>query len=263
MLGGVAVYVSMTIEDGVATVTLDNPPANALSRALMDELDHVVTKLDREEDVRAVVITGAGKMFAAGADVKEISMIDSAQSGEQLAARGQSVLNRIEGMEKVVIAAVNGLFCLGGGLELAMACHLRIAGDRVRLGLPEITLGIMPGFGGTQRLPRLVGVSKALELILTGDRIKAPEACELGLVNQVVPDSEVLKRALAVAKKIGAMGQKAVRASLKSVLEGQTHSPAEGFEQESRLFGSLCETADMKEGLNAFLEKRPAKFRNS
>jgi enoyl-CoA hydratase/carnithine racemase len=257
------VYVSMTIEDGVATVTLNNPPANALSRALMDELDHVVTELDRKEDVRAVVITGAGKMFAAGADVKEISMIDSAQSGAQLAARGQSVLNRIERMKKVVVAAVNGLFCLGGGLELAMACHLRIAGDRVRLGLPEITLGIMPGFGGTQRLPRLVGVSKALELILTGDRIKAPEACDLGLVNQVVPDSEVLKRARAVAKKIGGMGQKAVRASLKSVMEGQARSPAEGLEQESRLFGSLCETADMKEGLSAFLEKRPAKFRNS
>jgi enoyl-CoA hydratase/carnithine racemase len=257
------VYVSLTIEDGVAIVTLNNPPANALSRALMEELDHVVTDLDRKEDVLAVVITGAGKMFGAGADVREISMIDSIQSGERLATQGQSVLNRIEHMGKVVVAAVNGLFCLGGGLELAMACHLRIAGDRVRFGLPEVTLGIMPGFGGTQRLPRLVGVSKALELILTGDRIKAPEACELGLVNQVVPDSEVLKRARAVAKKIAGMGQRAVRASLKSVMEGRTRPPAEGFELESRLFGSLCETADMKEGLNAFLEKRPAKFRNS
>lgn len=256
-------YVNLTIEDGVAIATLNNPPANALSRVLMDELDHVMRELDRKEDVRAVVITGAGKMFAAGADIKEISRIDSGPSGEQLAARGQTVLNRIERMGKIVIAAVNGLFCLGGGLELAMACHLRIAGDRVRLGFPEITLGIMPGFGGTQRLPRLVGTAKALELILTGDRIKAKEACELGLVNQVSPDSEVLKRARAVAKKIAGMGQVAVRASLKAVLEGRTRPLAEGLELESGLFGALCETSDMKEGLNAFLEKRPARFRNS
>ena len=256
-------YVTYTVEDAVATVMLDNPPANALSRAVLDELDRLIAELDQSREVRAVVITGAGKMFAAGADIKEIAKIESGKTGELLSARGQAVMNRIERMNKVVIAAVNGLFCLGGGLELAMACHLRIAGDRVRLGLPEITLGIMPGFGGTQRLPRLVGVAKALELILTGDRIKAREAAELGLVNQVVPDSDVLKRARAVAKRIAGMGQAAVRASLTAVLEGHARPLTGGLDLESSLFGTLCETADMKEGLSAFLEKRPAKFQNS
>jgi enoyl-CoA hydratase/carnithine racemase len=248
------------IEDGVATVTLDNPPANALSNALLEELDQAFEALGRKAEAKAVVITGAGKIFAAGADIKEIAEIDSENRGRQLTARGQAILNRIERMNKPVLAALNGLFCLGGGLELAMACHLRIAGDRVRLGLPEITLGIMPGFGGTQRLPRLVGTAKALELILTGDRIKADEALEIGLVNEVVPDSEVLNRTRAVAKKIAGMGQAAVRAALMAVVEGQRQPLDSGLELESKLFASLCETADMKEGVKAFLEKRPARF---
>ncbi len=255
-------YVICSVDDGVATVMLDHPPANALSRAVLDELDRIIADLDQNREVRAVVITGAGKMFAAGADIREIAEIESGKTGERLSARGQAVMNRIERMNKVVIAAVNGLFCLGGGLELAMACHLRIAGDRVRLGLPEITLGIMPGFGGTQRLPRLVGGAKALELILTGDRIKAREALEIGLVNEVVPDSEVSKRARLLAKKIGGMGQAAVQAALTAVVEGLTRPLTGGLELESKLFGTLCETADMKEGLNAFLEKRPAKFKH-
>ncbi len=255
-------YVVYTIDEGVATVMLDNPPANALSRVVLNELDRIIAELDQNEEVGAVVITGTGRMFAAGADIQEIAEIESGKMGEILSARGQAVMNRIERMGKVAVAAVNGLFCLGGGLELAMACHLRIAGDRVRLGLPEITLGIMPGFGGTQRLPRLVGTAKGLEMILTGDRIKAEEALEIGLVNQVVPDSEVLKHARALAKKIAGMGQVAVRAVLTAVMEGQNRSLTSGLELESRLFGSLCETADMKEGLNAFLEKRSAKFRN-
>ncbi|MBI3609091.1 MAG: enoyl-CoA hydratase [Nitrospirae bacterium] len=252
-----------TVEDRVATVTLDNPPANALSRVVLDELDRTLAELDRKSEIKAVVITGAGRMFAAGADIKEIAEIESGKTGKLLAARGQAVMNRIERMSKIVIAAVNGLFCLGGGLEMAMACHLRVAGDRVRFGLPEITLGIMPGFGGTQRLPRLVGRAKALELILTGDRIKAGEARDLGLVNEVVPDAEVLKRARAVAKKIAGMGQAAVRAILRAMEEGQDRSLNEGLKRESKLFGALCETADMKEGLAAFLEKRPPKFRDA
>jgi len=253
-------FIRYEIEDGVATVTLDNPPANALSTALLEELDQVIEELGQKAEAKAVVITGAGKMFAAGADIKEIADIDSGKRGRQVTARGQAIMNRIEGMHKPVVAALNGLFCLGGGLELALACHLRIAGDRVRLGLPEITLGIMPGFGGTQRLPRLVGTARALELILTGDRIKAEVGRGVGLVNEVVPDSEVLSRARAVAKKIAGMGQVAVRAALTAVIEGQTQPMASGLELESKLFGSLCETADMKEGLKAFLEKRPARF---
>jgi len=253
--------VTFSIDSGVAVVTIDHPPANALSRAVLEELDRIIAELDQNEAVGAVVITGAGRMFAAGADIKEIAEIDSGKSGEVLAARGQAVMNRIEGMGKVAIAAINGLFCLGGGLELAMACHIRIAGDRVRLGLPEITLGIMPGFGGTQRLPRLVGQAKALEMILTGDRIKAAEGLEIGLVNQVAPDSDVLSQARALGLKISGMGQAAVRAAMRAVLEGP-RTPRGGFELESKLFGTLCETADMREGLSAFMERRPAKFRN-
>lgn len=175
-------------------------------------------------------------------------------------------------MSKPVIAAINGLFCLGGGLELAMACHIRIAGERVRLGQPEIDLGIIPGFGGTQRLPRLVGMGKALELILTGDRMTAQEAKAIGLVDQVVPDAEVLKTARGLARKIASKGQVAVRAALRALLDGQHRSASssasgglgggweEGLALEAKLFGSLCETADMKEGLRAFMEKRQPKF---
>ncbi|HET6466131.1 MAG TPA: enoyl-CoA hydratase-related protein [Nitrospiria bacterium] len=255
--------IACQIEDDVATVTLDNPPANALSSALLDELNRVIDEMGRNAEAKAIVITGAGKVFAAGADIKEIADIESGKRGRQLSARGQAIMDRIERMNKLMIAAVNGLFCLGGGLELAMACHLRIAGDRVRLGLPEITLGIIPGFGGTQRLPRLVGTAKALELILTGDRVKAEEGRRMGLVNEVVPDAEVLSRARAVAKKVAGMGQLAVRAALKAVLDGRTQSLESGLELEAKLFGSLCETADMKEGLHAFLQKRPARFRDA
>jgi len=255
-------FIRTSVEDGVGTVVLDHPPANALSRAVLEELEQTLSDLNGTQGIGAIIITGAGKMFAAGADIREISNIDSCRSGKELATRGQAVLSRIESMDKVVIAAINGLFCLGGGLELAMACHLRIADDRVRLGLPEVTLGIIPGFGGTQRLPRLVGVAKALELILTGERIRAMEALEIGLVNQVVPNSEVLPRARRMAKRIAGMGQMAVRAALKAVMDESSRRLAEGLRLETNLFGELCETEDMKEGLKAFLEKRPATFRN-
>ncbi len=246
--------------EAVATVTLDNPPANALSRAVLDRLERTVDELNGNASVKAIVITGAGRLFSAGADVKEIARIRARSEGEELTRRGQSVYNKIEGMGKVVIAAVNGLFCLGGGLELAMACHIRIAGDRVRLGLPEITLGVIPGFGGTQRLPRLVGPAKALELILTGDRITAQEAHQIGLVNQVVPQAEVLDRARKLAGRIGSMGQVAVRAVLSAARMSREGDFEQGLGFESTLFGKLCETADMREGLSAFLEKRPPRF---
>ena len=255
--------IGVVLEEGVATVTLTNPPANALSGYVLGHLDRVISKLDEQTRVKTVVITGAGKMFTAGADIHEISKIRSREAGEQLSVRGQAVMNRIEGMKKAVIAAINGLFCLGGGLELALACHIRIAGDRVRLGLPEVSLGVMPGFGGTQRLTHIVGPAKAIELILSGNRITAKEAREMGLVNQVVPDSEVLKRAHALARKIASMGQVSVRAAMSAV-EAARHRTLElGLELETRLFGSLFETDDKREGLSAFLEKRSPKFKDS
>ena len=254
--------VTSKVERGVGIVTLNHPPANALSRGLLTDLERAMANMARNKEVKAIVITGAGKMFAAGADIREIVEIESHEAGERLTARGQAVFNKIERMSKVVIAAVNGLFCLGGGLELAMACHLRIAGDRSRLGLPEITLGIMPGFGGTQRLPRLVGTAKALELILTGGRIRAKEALAIGLVNQVVPEADLMKRVLLMARRIAGMGRVAVCAAMTAIQEGREQTLDEGLSLESKLFGTLCETKDMREGLKAFLEKRSPRFKD-
>ncbi|MGH7252901.1 MAG: enoyl-CoA hydratase-related protein, partial [Nitrospiraceae bacterium] len=173
--------------DSVTTLTLNHPPANTLTPELLVELEGAFAALSRDETVKAVVLTGAGRFFVAGAEIRVLAGIASSKEGMEMALRGQAILSRIEAFEKPVIAAINGA-CLGGGLELALCCHIRIAGESARLGLPEITLGIMPGFGGTQRLPRILGRSKATELILTGDLVSAQEAKALGLVSQVVPD---------------------------------------------------------------------------
>ena len=255
-------FISTTIEDRVATVVLNHPPANALSSAVMAEIDDTFVELASVEAVKAIVFTGAGSLFISGADIKEVAGITNAAMGKMMTAQGQRVLDRIEQMEKPVIAAINGLFCLGGGLELAMACHIRVAGERVRLGQPEIDLGIIPGFGGTQRLPRLVGQAKAIELILTGEKVTAVEAKAIGLVNKVVPDAEVVKHAQGLAKKIAGKSAVAVRAALRAIREGAGKPLAEGQAIESALFGQVCESADKKEGLIAFLEKRQPKFQD-
>ena len=178
-----------------------------------------------------------------------------------MALRGQAILSRIEAFEKPVIAAINGA-CLGGGLELALCCHIRIAAESARLGLPEITLGIMPGFGGTQRLPRILGRSKATELILTGDLISAQEAKALGLVSQVVPDADLLRQVQGLARRIASKGQVAVRTALRAIHQGEATGLSEGLALEARLFGGLCESEDKKEGLTAFLEKRQPRFKD-
>jgi enoyl-CoA hydratase len=254
--------VNDVVEDNVATVTINNPPMNALTGAVMAELESVVDRIAKDPEIKTVVITGTGNMFVAGADIREIAGISSGKAGAEITAKGQAILNKIEQLQKPVIAAINGLFCLGGGLELALACHIRFAGDRARLGLPEIDLGIMPGFGGTQRLPRIVGPSKAAELILTGDKITAQEAKEIGLVNKVVPDAEVVKQAQGLAKKIASKGQVAVRSVMKALGVAVSMPLAEGLKKESELFGVLCETADMKEGVSAFFQKRQPKWQN-
>ncbi len=253
-------YVTSATEDGVATVVFNNPPANALSSPVMTEIDEVFHDLAADNAVKAIVFTGAGSFFISGADLKEVAAIADAVKGRELTARGQRIFDFIESLDKPVIAAINGLFCLGGGLELAMACHMRVAGERVRLGQPEIDLGIIPGFGGTQRLPRLVGPAKAIELILTGDKIAGPEAKAIGLVNKVVPDGEVVKQAQGLAKRIAGKSAVAVKAALRAIREGQRRPMAEGQALESELFGNVCESADKREGVSAFLEKRQPKF---
>ncbi|MBI3598611.1 MAG: enoyl-CoA hydratase/isomerase family protein [Nitrospirae bacterium] len=252
-------YITDQIDGNVATITINNPPRNIITLPLMDELEATIDALSENLAIKAVVLTGDGSVFIAGADVREILAIPNAREGEKLSKRGHAMFNKIEWMRKPVVAAING-FCLGGGLELALACHIRIAGDRARLGLPEIGLGIMPGFGGTQRLPRLVGMAKAMELILTGDMVSAEEAKAIGLVNRVVPETEVLKEAQGLAKKIAAKGRMAIAAAMKAISEESGQNLSAGLSLEAEIFGTLCETADMKEGLSAFVEKRQPKF---
>lgn len=254
--------IKTALTDGVLVLTIDHPPVNALSAQALRELDEVLAQAQRNPAVKVVVVTGSGTFaFVAGADVNEIAAIASPAEGERLAAAGQAVITKFEQLGKPTIAAVNGL-CLGGGNELIMACHLRIASERARFGQPEINLGIIPGFGGTQRLPRLVGVPKAIELTLTGDLISAQEALQIGLVNKVVPPEDVLKYATDLAKKIAGKGQIAVRLALQATRLALTLPLEEGLAREAVLFGEICKTEDMREGLTAFLQKRQPAFKD-
>lgn len=250
-----------TVAHHVATLTLHHPPANALTPALLDELETTFESLATDPLVKVVIVTGTGRFFIAGADIRVIAAISSSQEGRDMALRGQAIFNTIEAFEKPVIAAINGL-CLGGGLELAMCCPLRLAAEGARLGQPEITLGIIPGFGGTQRLARLIGRSKATELILTGDLLSAQEAKILGLVSQVVPPEDLLRQAQGLALKIASTGQVAVRAALRAIRHGVESELREGLALEARLFGELCESEDKQEGVAAFLAKRQPHFKD-
>lgn len=244
----------------VLVVTIHRPQQlNALNAETMGELDSVFGELDSDETVRGVILTGGGeKAFVAGADIKELAG-ETPTSGRQTSARGQAVLRRIETSVKPVVAAING-FALGGGLELALACHLRIAAEGATMGLPEVKLGVIPGYGGTQRLARLVGKGRALELILTGGRIDAGEAHRIGLVNRVVPPQRLLPEAEALLREILANGPLATEYALMAVERGLEGTLDEGLMLESSLFGLLCATEDMREGMKAFIEKRPPRF---
>jgi enoyl-CoA hydratase/carnithine racemase len=254
-------FINCKIEEHIAVVTLNNPPANALGTPVMKEIDQIFSECLNDLNVKVVVFTGGGPAFISGADIREIGTLSNAQKGEEVTRLGQGILNRIERMTKPVIAAING-FCLGGGLELAMACHIRIASERARFGQPEINLGIIPGFGGTQRLVRIVGKATAIELILTGDMINAAEAKAISLVNKVVPEAELLKQSVGLAKKMAQKGQIAIQKALEAIHAADDSSLEEGLKLESKNFGLLCETADMKEGIRAFVEKRQPKFQD-
>ncbi|HLB46418.1 MAG TPA: enoyl-CoA hydratase [Anaerolineales bacterium] len=255
-------FVKTTVEDRVAILTIDHPPVNALSAATMAELSDAVDELVANPEVKAVVITGAGQIaFVAGADINEFTQVQSAQMAVGASRRGQDVFGRIENAPKPFIAAINGV-CLGGGMELALACHMRIIGDRAKMGQPEINLGIIPGWGGTQRLPRLVGKAKAIELILTGDQITAQEAYRLNLVNKVVPGGEVLKTARDLGKKMAQKSLVTIRAALDAITCGGAKPMAEGLQCEASQFGILFETEDMREGVAAFLQKRQPAFKD-
>ena len=249
--------------DGLVVITVNRPKVlNALNAGTISDLDRAIQTVRERPELRAVIVTGAGdKAFVAGADIKELAEVD-AVGGQALARRGQEVFRRLEMLGRPVIAAVNG-FALGGGCELAMACTLRLAAAGARLGQPEVKLGLIPGYGGTQRLARLVGAAKALELILTGEPIDADEACRIGLVNRVVPGEKLMEEAEALARAMMDRGPVAVRLATDAVYRGLDMSLDDGLELESVLFGLSCATEDKGEGTRAFLEKRPARFRGN
>lgn len=252
--------VQLSQHDGVAIITLNRPDKlNALNADLLDALEQTLRQLQADSSVRVLVITGSGaKAFAAGADIAQLHAQD-AFTGRLFAERGQRVFSFIERFGVPVIAAVNG-FALGGGCELAMACHLRFAADSARFGQPEVNLGIIPGYGGTQRLPRLVGMAKALELILSGDMINAEEAHRIGLVNRIYPAAELLEQTLAFASALASKAPLALRACLEATQLSGDLSILEGMQAEASIFGRTCGTEDFTEGTAAFLEKRPASF---
>ena len=242
--------------DGVATVTVNRPDKlNALTFASVGELDACFADLAADPEVRVVVLTGAGeKAFVAGADIGEMADMTSSFA-EQFSARGQAVMNRIENLGKPVIAAVNG-FALGGGCELAMACTFRYASDKARLGLPETGLGLIPGFGGTQRLPRLIGKGRAMEMVLLGNMIEAVDAMAIGLVNKVYPAEEFTDSVMIVAKALAAKSALTMRVALKAVGEGMEMTQDGGCRLEAALFGIAGSSEDAKEGCSAFVAKR-------
>jgi enoyl-CoA hydratase len=247
-------------DGAVALVTINRPKVlNALNTRTLDELRRAMLDLTHDEAVRAVVLTGAGeKSFVAGADINELAVMTPA-GGREHAIRGQHVFDLVEQMGKPVIAAING-FALGGGCELAMACTIRLAADTAKLGQPEINLGLIPGYAGTQRLARLVGKGRALELLLSGDQISAQEAHRIGLVNRVVPAAELLAEARTLAAALAAKAPVAIQYILDAVHKGLEMPFAQAQNLEATLFGLVSSTDDMREGTKAFLEKRKAAF---
>jgi enoyl-CoA hydratase len=248
-------------DDAVALVTINRPQVlNALNSQTIDELRRVILDLKRDESVRAVVLTGAGeKAFVAGADINELAL-QTPTGGREHALSAQHVFDLVEHMGKPVIAAING-YALGGGCELAMACTLRLAADSARLGQPEIALGLIPGYGGTQRLPRLVGKGRALEIILTGTPITAEEALRIGLVNRVCPAAELMAEARKLAHQLAKAAPIATRYIISAVNQGVEMPFADACVYEATLFGLVASTDDMREGTAAFLQKRKPEFK--
>lgn len=248
-------------EKGIATIFINRPSKlNALNKATIQELHETLQKTDANPDVKVIILTGSGeKAFVAGADIAEFAHF-SAEEGAQLAAKGQEILfDFIENMKTPVIAAING-FALGGGLELAMACHIRIASDNAKMGLPETSLGVIPGYGGTQRLPQLVGKGRAMEMILTAGMIDAETAKTYGLVNHVVPQADLFATYMTIATRIMKNSPVAISKAIEAV-NSNFISGINGFDVEIKAFGECFATEDFKEGTRAFLEKRKAEFK--
>ena len=256
--------VNLSVEDRAAIVTIDHPPANAFNNQVLDDMSAAIDEALADDQVKVIIITGAGQFFVAGADINELlALKDDQEALFAFGMKGHDLLFKIERSPKPVIAAINGRACLGGGNELAMACHIRLAEDSVQFGQPEIKLGVMPGWGGTQRLPRLVGKGNALEMILGGGNIKAQEAYRIGLVNKVVPVGTVVRQAKRWAKVLSMWSAIPMAAILNAVNEGlEADTMKEAVSIEVQQFAALQASEDMEEGLSAFLEKRRPKFQD-
>ena len=252
----------LNVTDHIALITFNRPDKlNALNHETLVELKSVFEKIKSDENIFVVIVTGSGeKAFVAGADISEINKLNMLD-GKKFAEFGQEIFSLIEKFEKPVIAAVNG-FALGGGCELALSCHIRIASENAKFGQPEVNLGIIPGYGGTQRLTRLINAGRAAEMILTADMIDANEALRIGLVNKVYPQSELQSKAVEIAIKIASKGQQAIRLALKAIKVVDEVSLQEGLNMETSLFALCCGTEDFKEGTQAFLDKRKSNFSN-
>jgi enoyl-CoA hydratase len=252
--------VKLEKKNKIAYVTIDRPKVlNALNMATMEELRQVFTELKDDGEIRVVILTGGGeKAFVAGADINELARNNPVEA-KAYTHKGQAVLDLIENLGKPVIACING-FALGGGCEIAMACTMRLASENAKLGQPEVKLGIIPGYGGTQRLPRLVGAGLAMQMVLTGEMMTAQEAHRIGLVNEVLPADKLIARAEELAGKIIGMAPLAIQYCMEAVNQGMGMTLQEGLFLEATLFGMCCATEDRKEGTTAFLEKRPANF---
>lgn len=255
-------FFRIVVEEKVATITFNRPPANALSKSVLAELGQIIDDLERNEDVHVLLLHGEGRFFAAGADIKEFTEALDGAEFAQNARDGQQLFRRMEDFSKPIIVAIHGA-ALGGGLELAMSCHIRLATEDAKLGLPELSLGLIPGFAGSQRLPRFVGSAKACEMMLTSDPITGAEAKALGLVNSTfATEAELLEESRKLAMKIAAKSMVSVKRTLELLRFTRNPQQESGSYREAELFGEVFDSADGKEGIQAFIEKRKPNFKN-
>lgn len=252
-------FLSWNVDEGVAIATIQRPPANALSRSLIQEVDEMISAIEEDDSIRVILLHGEGRFFSAGADIKEFKEVASGKEFSILAQSGQQVFERLETFSKPVIAAIHGA-ALGGGLELAMACHIRYVAADAKLGLPELQLGLIPGFAGTQRLPRYVGMAKAAEMLFTSEPISGEEAVQAGLANKAFPVEELLPKSLEIAKKIAQKSPVALKAAIDMLQYSKHQSFVDGVKAEANSFGAVFDSLDAKEGIQAFIEKRHPVF---
>ncbi|GAA0456560.1 enoyl-CoA hydratase [Alkalibacillus silvisoli] len=254
-------HLSWEKQDQIANVLIQSPPANALSSGILKDLDQVLDEVEADQSIKLIILKGEGKFFSAGADIKEFTAFQQKDDYKNLAKKGQQLFDRVEQFHIPVIASIHGA-ALGGGLELAMACHVRIATKETKLGLPELNLGIIPGFAGSQRLPRYVGIPKAYEMILSGDPITGEEAEKLGLVNHAVDDSQLEETTMKLANKFVAKSGPSIHAVMNLLPYAKTSQFSDGVNQEAEEFGKVFGNEDAKEGVQAFIEKRKPNFKD-